>query len=92
MRTPTWINPLCRALGVDPDGTYAGAARRAPPGIGAGAGGASVHFAPMLIAAITSRWASLLMPASEKRTWEAVNRAIESGPDAPDGPQTAQRG
>ncbi|MEW1722182.1 site-specific integrase [Streptomyces sp. NPDC093109] len=40
----------------------------------------------------TLRTYTHLMPASEKRTREAVNRAFQSGPDTDDGPQTAQRG
>ncbi|MFG2600478.1 integrase [Streptomyces sp. NPDC048462] len=32
-----------------------------------------------------------LMPSSEKRTREAVNRAFESGADTDDGPQPAQQ-
>ncbi|MEU6303523.1 hypothetical protein [Streptomyces chartreusis] len=33
-----------------------------------------------------------LMPTSEKRTREAVNRAFAGGPDRDDGPTTAPRG
>ncbi|MFE6678068.1 tyrosine-type recombinase/integrase [Streptomyces sp. NPDC057729] len=40
----------------------------------------------------TLRTYTHLMPSSEKRTREAVNRAFEDGPDTDDGPQTAQRG
>jgi hypothetical protein len=38
----------------------------------------------------TLRTYTHLMPSSEKRTPEAVNRAFEGGPDADDGPTTAQ--
>ncbi|GAP50839.1 tyrosine-type recombinase/integrase [Streptomyces azureus] len=38
----------------------------------------------------TLRTYTHLMPSSEKRTREAVNRAFEGGPDADDGPTTAQ--
>ncbi|MFD9985396.1 hypothetical protein ACFWZJ_33975 [Streptomyces massasporeus] len=38
----------------------------------------------------TLRTYTHLMPSSEKRTREAVNRASEGGPDADDGPTTAQ--
>lgn len=40
----------------------------------------------------TLRTYTHLMPSSEKRTREAVNRAFEDGPDADDGPATAQKG
>ncbi|MFG2119567.1 tyrosine-type recombinase/integrase [Streptomyces sp. NPDC048710] len=40
----------------------------------------------------TLRTYTHLMPSSEKRTREAVNRAFEGGPDADDGPLTAQEG
>ncbi|MGA5201900.1 integrase [Streptomyces variegatus] len=38
----------------------------------------------------TLRTHTHLMPSSEKRTREAVNRAFAGGPDADDGPTTAQ--
>ncbi|MFF5647914.1 tyrosine-type recombinase/integrase [Streptomyces collinus] len=38
----------------------------------------------------TLRTYTHLMPSSEKRTREAVNRALEGGPDTDDGPTTAQ--
>lgn len=38
----------------------------------------------------TLRTYTHLMPSSEKRTREAVNRAFEGGPDSDDGPTTAQ--
>ncbi|QQM40918.1 tyrosine-type recombinase/integrase [Streptomyces liliifuscus] len=40
----------------------------------------------------TLRTYTHLMPSSEKRTREAVNRAFEDGPKADDGPTTAQEG
>ncbi|MET9121632.1 site-specific integrase [Streptomyces sp. NPDC004528] len=40
----------------------------------------------------TLRTYTHLMPSSEKRTREAVNRAFEDGPEADDGPTTAQEG
>lgn len=40
----------------------------------------------------TLRTYTHLMPSSEKRTREAVNRAFEGGPDRDDGPTTAPRG
>ncbi|MFG3247028.1 tyrosine-type recombinase/integrase [Streptomyces sp. NPDC048187] len=40
----------------------------------------------------TLRTYTHLMPSSEKRTREAVNRAFEDGSDADDGPTTAQEG
>ncbi len=38
----------------------------------------------------TLRTYTHLMPSSEKRTREAVNRAFEDGPKTDDGPTTAQ--
>ncbi len=38
----------------------------------------------------TLRTYTHLMPSSEKRTREAVNRAFADGPDTDDGPTTAQ--
>jgi hypothetical protein len=38
----------------------------------------------------TPRTHTHLMPGSEKRTREAVNRAFEDGPKSDDGPTTAQ--
>jgi hypothetical protein len=38
----------------------------------------------------TLRTYTHLMPSSEKRTREAVNRAFADGPDTDDGPMTAQ--
>ncbi|MFE2582417.1 tyrosine-type recombinase/integrase [Streptomyces sp. NPDC059378] len=40
----------------------------------------------------TLRTYTHLMPSSEKRTREAVDRAFEDGPDTDDGPTTARRG
>ncbi|MEV4451291.1 tyrosine-type recombinase/integrase [Streptomyces mirabilis] len=40
----------------------------------------------------TLRTYTHLMPSSEKRTREAVNRAFEDGPETDDGPTTAQEG